>query len=614
MVGIRFQFKKLPLSSGGFAIAMETLIPVLNKLQDVFAKVGTDSIDLPQIVVVGAQSSGKSSVLESLVQKDFLPRGSGIVTRRPLVLQLIHDTSEYATFLHTGEKVYHNFDAVRKEIEDETDRLCGKNKGISAQSINLKVHSPNVLNLTLVDLPGLTKVATEGQPEDLPVQIRAMVLHFIKPSNAIILAISPANSDIANSDSLLIAREVDPQGRRTIGVLTKLDIMDQGTNCRDVLEGRVYPLQLGFIAVVNRSQRDIDTKKSMAAVIEDERRYFVTNPHYQGLADTNGYAYLARTLNDILMKHIKAKLPEVHQSINDLLRRKESELRGYGESFGDDIYQQQMFLYRILEHYLAEYSARLLGTSDELRKNGLDGGQYLMDYLTVEFPKKLDAIPSVLTIDRAIVARMIEANSGLQRSLFFPEATFHRLVVEQIEKMRAPSVEAAEIVHHRLMELHQRVHLNELERFPKVKQLLSQSVAEIARSSVEECIQFVSQVIEIQTSYVNSEHGVFKERTNAQLKSGSVVTNVDLLLELVDNYFKVVRRQVADTIPKVVHRILIKKSTEKLRLELFKRIVLKPDLAEAPEVALRRKKCVELIAALKNASSILNEVRMTRVA
>jgi GTPase SAR1 family protein len=65
---------------------MEALIPVLNKLQDVFAKVGSEGISLPQIVVIGAQSSGKSSVLESLVQNDFLPRGSGIVIRRPLIL------------------------------------------------------------------------------------------------------------------------------------------------------------------------------------------------------------------------------------------------------------------------------------------------------------------------------------------------------------------------------------------------------------------------------------------------------------------------------------------------------------------------------------------------
>ena len=370
---------------------------------------------------------------------------------------------------------------------------------------------------------------------------------------------------------------------------------------------------MGYIGVVNRSQKDIDTKKPMSQVIENERRFFVTNPAYRDIADVNGYAYLAQTLNQILIKHIKAKLPEVHNTINELLRRKERELAGYVESFGNTIEEQQMFLYRILEHYLSEYSGRLLGTSDDLRMNGLDGGQYLMDYLINEFPKKLEAIPSAMTIDKNMVLKMIEANSGMQRSLFFPEATFHHLIIEYIEKMRQPAIEATEIVHHRLMELHQKVHLNELDRFPKAKLLLAQSVTDIARETVEECLVFVNQVIDIQMSYINSDHPSFKERTHAQLKSGSVGSNVDLLLELVDRYFNICKREIADTIPKVVHRILIKKSTEKLRYELFKRLVINPQLQEDQDVAARRKKCVTLIQALKEASSILNEVRMARI-
>jgi replication fork clamp-binding protein CrfC len=150
-----------------------------------------------------------------------------------LILQLIHDppgTAKQAYFQHTGERVWTNFDQVRKEIEDETNRRCGKDRGITPVPIRLRVHSPNVLNFTLVNLPGLTKGATDRQSENLPAQIRAMVLEQIRPENAIILARSLANSDIANSDSVLIGREVDPKGLRTIDVLTKLDIMDAGTN------------------------------------------------------------------------------------------------------------------------------------------------------------------------------------------------------------------------------------------------------------------------------------------------------------------------------------------------------------------------------------------------
>jgi len=87
---------------------MEALIPIINRVQDCFTSLGThQAIDLPQIAVVGGQSAGKSSVLENFVGKDFLPRGSGIVTRRPLILQLINGPTEYGEFLHAkGKKIY----------------------------------------------------------------------------------------------------------------------------------------------------------------------------------------------------------------------------------------------------------------------------------------------------------------------------------------------------------------------------------------------------------------------------------------------------------------------------------------------------------------------------
>ena len=167
---------------------MEQLIPVVNRLQDVFGalgSLGSGSIDLPQLVVVGSQSSGKSSVLENIVGRDFLPRGSGIVTRRPLVLQLYSTIKknvsnlinkekenigeEWGEFSHLPGQKFTDFSMIREEISRETDRVSGKNKGITNKSINLKIFSPHVLNLTLVDLPGITKVPTGDQPEDIEV-------------------------------------------------------------------------------------------------------------------------------------------------------------------------------------------------------------------------------------------------------------------------------------------------------------------------------------------------------------------------------------------------------------------------------------------------------------
>lgn len=152
---------------------------------------------------------------------------------------------EYAEFLHCKGKKFIDFDEVRQEIEAETDRVTGANKGISPVPINLRVYSPHVLNLTLVDLPGMTKVPVGDQPADIEHQIRDMLMQFVTKDNCLLLAVSPANADLANSDALKIAKEVDPQGQRTIGVITKLDLMDEGTDAREILENKLLPLRRG---------------------------------------------------------------------------------------------------------------------------------------------------------------------------------------------------------------------------------------------------------------------------------------------------------------------------------------------------------------------------------
>jgi dynamin 1-like protein len=105
-------------------------------------------------------------------------------------------------------------------------RIAGFEKNISDEPISLTIYSPNVVDLTMVDLPGITKVPIKGQPHDIEDQIKRITLKFISQPNALILALTAANTDLANSDALKMAREVDPQGERTIGVVTKIDLMD----------------------------------------------------------------------------------------------------------------------------------------------------------------------------------------------------------------------------------------------------------------------------------------------------------------------------------------------------------------------------------------------------
>jgi dynamin 1-like protein len=132
---------------------------------------------------------------------------------------------EWGEFLHKPGEKFFDFNKIREEIVRDTEAKTGRNAGLSPLPINLRIFSPNVLTLTLVDLPGLTKVPVGDQPRDIERQIREMILKYITRPNAIILAVTSANTDLANSDGLKMAREVDPEGTRTIGVLTKVDLM-----------------------------------------------------------------------------------------------------------------------------------------------------------------------------------------------------------------------------------------------------------------------------------------------------------------------------------------------------------------------------------------------------
>lgn len=207
------------------------------------------------------------------------------------------NVDEWGEFLHIPGQKFYDFNKIRDEIVRETDQKTGQRQGISPAPINLRIYSPNVLTLTLVDLPGLTKVPVGDQPRDIERQIKEMVLKQIQKPNAIILAVTAANTDLANSDGLKLAREVDPEGQRTIGVLTKVDLMDEGTDVVDILAGRIIPLRLGYVPVVNRGQRDIENKKAISFALENEKNFFDNHKAYRNKSSYCGTPYLARKLN-----------------------------------------------------------------------------------------------------------------------------------------------------------------------------------------------------------------------------------------------------------------------------------------------------------------------------
>ncbi|XP_029993245.1 dynamin-2-like isoform X3 [Sphaeramia orbicularis] len=503
---------------------MEDLIPLINKLQDAFSSIGQScNLDLPQIAVVGGQSAGKSSVLENFVGRDFLPRGSGIVTRRPLILQLVNSKAEYAEFLHCKGRKFVDFDEVRLEIEAETDRLTGSNKGISPIPINLRVYSPNVLNLTLIDLPGMTKVAVGDQPVDIEHQIRDMLLQFITKESCLILAVTPANTDLANSDALKIAKEVDPQGLRTIGVITKLDLMDEGTDARDILENKLLPLRRGYIGVVNRSQKDIDGKKDIRAALAAERKFFLSHPAYRHIAERMGTPLLQKTLNQQLTNHIRDTLPGLRSKLQSQLLSLEKEVDEYKNFRPDDPARKTKALLQMVQQFGVDFEKCIEGSGDQVDTSNLSGGAKINRIFHERFPFELVKMEFDEKELRKEISYAIKNIHGVRTGLFTPDLAFEAIVKKQIIKLKEPCLKCIDLVIQELINTVRQC-TNKLGSYPRLREETERIVTTYIRERDSKTKDQVLLLIDIELSYINTNHEDFIGFANAQQRTAANAT------------------------------------------------------------------------------------------
>ncbi|KAJ3415745.1 dynamin-like GTPase mgm1 [Chytridiales sp. JEL 0842] len=296
---------------GDLMILTKKLIEVRNLLKTVD---NNTNLQLPSIVVIGSQSSGKSSVLEAIVGHEFLPKGSNMVTRRPIELTLIHSPQEkesYSEFPQLGLGKVFDFKQVQKTLTDlnlaVSDEEC-----ISKKPIELRIYSPNVPDLTLVDLPGYIQISNKKQPPMLKEKIIDLCDQYIQEPN-IILAVCAADVDLANSEALRASRKVDPVGERTIGVITKMDLVEPREGV-SILKNTDYPLQLGYVGVVNKGGN-----KGAQALVRAENAFFESNAIYRETGCFVGTKTLRRTLMRVLEDHMGRGLYKVVDAVQSEL-------------------------------------------------------------------------------------------------------------------------------------------------------------------------------------------------------------------------------------------------------------------------------------------------------
>uniref|UniRef100_A0A8C8DPV0 Interferon-induced GTP-binding protein Mx n=1 Tax=Oryzias sinensis TaxID=183150 RepID=A0A8C8DPV0_9TELE len=349
----------------------------------------------------------------------------------------------------------------------------------------------SVLNLTLVDLPGMTKVPVEDQPADIEYQIRDIIMQYICNENCLILAVVPANTDLANSDALKLAKDVDPQGLRTFGVITKLDLMDDGTDAKEILENRFLPLRRGYVGVVNRCQKDIDGKKDLQAALESERTFFLSHPAYRHLADRAGTPYLQQILHQQLTNHVWERLPALRSRLQAL-----HEDGGWlSQSGADDPAGRIQTFIQLVQRLGNDFGKRIEGSGNRVdTSHQTTAGDPLCHQ-----EHTWHQVPS-------------NVHSQSLTGMFTPDSAFETVVKKKISRLKEPCLQAMCVLL-----------LTQLNSFPKLRERTENIITAAIHTHESRCREQVDTLspfvrrgflqvtllIDIQLAYMNTKHDDF---------------------------------------------------------------------------------------------------------
>ncbi|KAI8638285.1 P-loop containing nucleoside triphosphate hydrolase protein [Parasitella parasitica] len=319
--------KKKRKNDYGISVQDEQLMMLTKKLIEIRSILMSidhnETLKLPSIVVIGSQSSGKSSVLEAIVGHEFLPKGSNMVTRRPIELTLIHtphQDEEYGEFPDLGLGKIFDFKKIQKTLMD-LNMAVSESECVSDKPIELRVYSPNVPDLTLIDLPGYIQISNRNQPETLKNKIEDLCEKYIRGPN-IILAVCSANVDLANSPALKASRKWDPLGLRTIGVITKMDLVPPQVGAA-ILRNTDYPLHLGYIGVVCKAPENMADTNMTRALVKNEESFFRSHLIFNQRDIQVGTSTLRHKLMNVLEQSMGKSL----YSIVDAVQRELEEAR-----------------------------------------------------------------------------------------------------------------------------------------------------------------------------------------------------------------------------------------------------------------------------------------------
>ena len=620
-------------------ISSKNILKVGSILQNIFQE-GRDNIEIPRLVVVGSQSSGKSSLLNGILSFDLLPTDKNMCTRTPLHLELIpkensENIAEFGRYVggswESSDKLAFSLPNPTLEeqknigamIEKMTIEIVGNNSNISDVPIHLKIYSKSIPNLTLVDLPGLTMVACtdRGQPKDIKEKIRALVGKYIERESTIILAVMPARTDVEADMGLDLIKQYDPKGERTVGVLTKVDLMNDSTDVIDYLKNNVskdLQLNYGYYAVRNRTTNE---KKRMSVIegfkVEDE--YFKKHPTYGKLNDKSrlGVVNMTRNLSEVLVDKIKESLPIVLGQINSRLQK----INDYMLEMGSTLPENSEGKYALVHSLINYFNKNFVSTIEE-RGGKINTGRNIKD-IFVKFREDLSQLNPFNEYgeNKEYISECIRNCEGNHMTFPSPpievlEKCLTDINREPINILIEPSKKCCDNISSEIINLiDELLNTKRLSRFPNLtKKIKNELTANILSDEMVITKKKIEELLKTEINYIWTDDKVFRDALN-NLSGKNLQdedTNVRQMNGLLKLYFNTIIDNVRNNVPKIIMYFLIKKIEDEINLNFYEKIMcvtIDELLEEESNISLKRKdlRCEQerLLTAKKSINSIL---------
>ena len=442
-------------------LGQDQLIQLADQIRDICKN--SDMLDPPVLCVVGSQSSGKSITLNGLTGLDILPNGRQIVTRTPVCIRLIRakDAKHIRVDFHDdrNDALLQGFQLdltptieqlmpVRSMISSLTEQYAGRTKNVVDTPIQIRISSPHVPHLSVIDLPGLTSIALtdEGQPADIKTNIEAMISKYISNPRTLILAIVPATIDLESDMGLGLIKTHDPEFARTIGVITKVDMLRDSDVTR-YLEGNMSKnlhLAYGYYAVRNRSSEEIKYMSVKDGHVAEQRFFDQTDPYKGSEArDRMGSANLGSRLSEILIAHLRKCLPEIVDQIREIEQLNTTQLNEIGYDYPQTDQAKRTTANSLLCTFYQEYQSAVLDRGSTHRIGARIADSFARFKQAVEQIKPFDNLDD----------QMIGSIVGDYNGLHMPDSTLSTGVIEKcfsgaltVERMASPGEGADQIV------------------------------------------------------------------------------------------------------------------------------------------------------------------------